>query len=94
MTPIADTDRPCLLRGVRLHRDPVRGALMLLAPEKAVQLDAVGEAILTRVDGCATLAAIVDDLAVAYAAPRAQIDTDVRRFLDALRAKVWLGLAT
>ena len=87
---IQPSDRPYLPRGVRLHQDRVRGSTVLLAPEKAVALDAIGEAILTRVTGAATLAQIVTDLADAYDAPRDQIETDVQTFLQGLRARVFL----
>ena len=84
------TDRPYLPRGVRLAQDKVRGGTVLLAPEKAVALDAIGEAILTRVTGDASFADIVTDLATTYNAPRDQIETDVQTFLQGLRARVFL----
>ncbi|WP_319824435.1 pyrroloquinoline quinone biosynthesis peptide chaperone PqqD [Thalassovita sp.] len=87
---IAPHERPYLPRGVRLAWDRVRGQTVLLAPEKAVALDAVGEAILARVTGTETLAQIVADLAATYAAPEDQIMADVQRFLMALRARVFL----
>ncbi|MCE8555326.1 pyrroloquinoline quinone biosynthesis peptide chaperone PqqD [Ruegeria pomeroyi] len=87
---LAPTDRPYLPRGVRLVADRVRGCLVLLAPEKAVALDPVGEAILSRVDGQTSLAALVDQLAAAYDAPRAEIEKDVQAFLQGLRARMFL----
>ncbi|MCE8514310.1 pyrroloquinoline quinone biosynthesis peptide chaperone PqqD [Ruegeria pomeroyi] len=87
---LAPTDRPYLPRGVRLVADRVRGGLVLLAPEKAVALDAVGEAILSRMDGQTSLAALVDQLAAAYDAPRAEIEKDVQAFLQGLRARMFL----
>ena len=87
---LAPTDRPYLPRGVRLVTDRVRGGVVLLAPEKAVALDAVGEAILSRVDGQTSLASLVDHLATAYDAPRAQIEKDVQAFLKGLRARMFL----
>nr|WP_246026608.1 pyrroloquinoline quinone biosynthesis peptide chaperone PqqD [Paracoccus luteus] len=74
---------PFLPRGVRLARDHVRDMAILQAPERAMQLDAVGQAILTALDG-RTLGAIVADLAARYAAPAEQIDADVRQFLQGL----------
>ncbi len=38
---------PLLPRGVRLHDDRVRGVPVLLGPERAVILDAIGQAILS-----------------------------------------------
>ncbi|MDQ2089696.1 pyrroloquinoline quinone biosynthesis peptide chaperone PqqD [Marimonas arenosa] len=87
---LAPTDRPRLPRGVRLAQDRVRGGMVLLAPEKAIALDAIGEAILTRVTGDATFAEIVSDLADTYSAPRDQIESDVQAFLQSLRARVFL----
>lgn len=85
-------DRPYLPRGVRVAPDRVRGGTVLLAPEKAMALDAIGEAILVRVTGAATFAEIVADLAATYDAPEAQIAGDVQRFLTGLRARVFLGV--
>lgn len=83
-------DRPYLPRGVRLHDDRVRGSTVLLAPEKAVELDQIGVAILTRVTGDASFAQIIEDLAQTYNAPAAQIEEDVQRFLVGLRARLYL----
>lgn len=74
---------PFLPRGVRLAQDRVRGMAILQAPERAMQLDPVGEAILAALDG-RPLRAIVADLAARYAAPADQIDADVRAFLQGL----------
>jgi len=54
------------------------------APERAVKLDAIAAAILERVDGQRSLTDIVDALAADFAAPRDQIDKDVRSFLTDL----------
>jgi pyrroloquinoline quinone biosynthesis protein D len=87
---LAPQDRPYLPRGVRLHEDRVRGHMVLLAPEKAIELDAIGVAILSRVTGEARFADIVADLAETYQAPEAQIETDVQRFLMSLRARLYV----
>jgi len=87
---LAPEDRPYLPRGVRLHDDRVRGSTVLLAPEKAVDLDQIGVAILTRVNGDATFAQIIADLAQTYNAPAQQIEEDVQRFLVGLRARLYL----
>ncbi|THD71731.1 pyrroloquinoline quinone biosynthesis peptide chaperone PqqD [Thalassobius vesicularis] len=87
---IAPHERPYLPRGVRLMRDKLRDQTVLLAPEKAVALDMVGEAILTRVNGVNSLDEIVTDLAQTYNAPRDQIAGDVQRFLQGLRARIFL----
>ena len=71
-------------------RDSVRNQTVLLAPEKAVALDMVGEAILTRVNGADSLEDIITDLANTFQAPRDQIAGDVQTFLQGLRARVFL----
>ena len=60
---ILPDDIPYLPRGVRLADDRVRGIRVLQAPERAMQLDAIGDAILSR-RGMGTsyhLAVVVDD---------------------------------
>ena len=84
---IPDTAVPRLPRGVRLRRDEARGGWVLLAPERILQPDAVAVEILTRVDGRASLAQIVDSLVAAFSAERARIEADVRGFLGNLAEK-------
>lgn len=79
--------RPRLPRGVRVHRDRVRGVWVLLAPERVLRLDDIGLAILREVDGEATLAEIAARLAARYGAPEAQVAKDAGAFLDGLRAR-------
>jgi pyrroloquinoline quinone biosynthesis protein D len=64
-------DVPRLPRGVRLRFDEVRKAHVLLAPERAFDLDAVAADVLGLVDGARSVDAIVDALAVKYAEDRA-----------------------
>ncbi len=85
-------DRPFLPRGVRIIDDRVRGGKVLLAPEKAVALDAIGEAILSRVDGETRFDALIADLAATYDAPAEQITGDVQTFLVGLRARMFLAV--
>ncbi|GHG12865.1 pyrroloquinoline quinone biosynthesis peptide chaperone PqqD [Paracoccus aerius] len=77
-------DIPYLPRGVRLQDDRVRGIRVLQAPERAMQLDAIGDAILGELDGSRSMAAIVSTLAARYNAPEDQIAGDVRDFLTGL----------
>lgn len=84
---------PALPRGVRLHADRVRGATVLLAPERVLTIDAVGEAILTRVDGRRSIAEIAEDLARSFAAPREVIEPDVIDFLADLAGKRMVDFA-
>ena len=85
--PLPPTARPRLRKGVRMVRDEVRKTWMLLAPERVFQSDAIASDILRRCDGKATLAAIVDDLAKEYGAPRERIEQDVTRMLGGLAEK-------
>lgn len=75
---------PYLPRGVRLHDDRVRGIRVLLAPERAIQLDAVGDAILSALDGQRSLADVILALCERYAAPAEQIEGDVQEFIAGL----------
>ena len=84
---VPDSAVPRLPRGVRFRRDEARGGWVLLAPERILQPDPVAVEILTRIDGAATLGAIVDSLSVAFNADRARIDADVRAFLGGLVEK-------
>lgn len=81
---IAPHDIPYLPRGVRLEKDRVRGIRVLQAPERALQLDQIGEAILSELDGARSLEMIVADLAARYDAPVDQIAGDVCDFLTGL----------
>ncbi|MAM56079.1 MAG: pyrroloquinoline quinone biosynthesis peptide chaperone PqqD [Salinicola sp.] len=74
-------------RGVRLREDKARGGWVLLAPERVFQLDPIAQQVLTRVDGERDIAAIVDDLAETFAAPRERILVDVRAMLADLITK-------
>lgn len=81
---IGPDDIPYLPRGVRLQGDRVRGIRVLQAPERAMQLDPIGDAILSELDGTRSMGAIVRDLAARYNAPEDQIAGDVRDFLTGL----------
>lgn len=85
-------DIPVLPRGVRLHFDKVRDAWVLLAPERAITLDAIGHAILSEVDGTRNFGEITSTLAERYAAPPEQIAADSAGFLDALRSRRFLDV--
>ncbi len=71
-------------RGVRLHEDRVRGGFVLLAPERAIALDPVGHAILSRIDGVRDFRAIVSDLAATFGAPADQVAADSAEFIESL----------
>ena len=89
---IGDDTIPVLPRGVRLREDQARGGFTLMAPERVLKLDPIANEVLKRVDGTATVAVIVDDLARTFAADRAQIDRDVKSMLQGLADKRLLDL--
>lgn len=87
----ADT-KPRLPRGVRLTHNEAHGGWVLLAPERIFKADTIAAEILKRCTGDATFAAIVDDLAVTFSAPRDRIQTDVGNLLRSLADKRLLEL--
>ena len=86
-------DVPSMPRGVRIHIDKVRENWVLLAPERAVNLDPVGHAILQEVDGVRSFGEITAALAEKYEAPPDQIREDSAGFLSALRNRRFLDVA-
>ena len=91
-TAIAPEARPRLPRGVRLVHNEAQGGWVLLAPERVFKADAIAVEVVKRCTGEATLAAIVDDLATTYAAPRERILADVTALLRGLADKKLLEL--
>jgi pyrroloquinoline quinone biosynthesis protein D len=84
VTGIEDTAIPILPRGVRLHEDKVRGGWVLLAPERTIDLDVIGIAILREIDGDRSFGDVVSGLAAKYNAPVDQIKGDVAEFITGL----------
>jgi pyrroloquinoline quinone biosynthesis protein D len=89
---IADDSVPRLPRGVRLIDSPAQGGIVLLAPERVFKPDAIAIEILKRCNGAATIAAIADELATAYSAPRDRVLADVKTLLGSLADKQLLEL--
>jgi pyrroloquinoline quinone biosynthesis protein D len=89
---IAADARPRLPRGVRLVHNESQGGWVLLAPERVFKADAIAAEIVKRCTGEATFAAIVDDLAKTYAAPRERVLADVTALLRGLADKRLLEL--
>ena len=87
MSAVTGATVPRLPRGVRLHFDAVRDAHVLLAPERAFNLDANAVAVLRLVDGARTVNAIAAELARSYAADAAVIERDVALMIGGLVAK-------
>lgn len=92
-TPIIVSDsHPRLPPGVRLVYNEAQGGYVLLAPERVFKADAIAAEVLKRCTGQASLAAIVDDLAAAFKAPRARVLADVTALLGGLAEKRLLDL--
>lgn len=92
MTGVPDDAVPKLPRGVKLREDKARGGWTLMAPERIIKLDPIAHEILKTVDGARNVAAVVDDLAARFNAPRDQIDRDVKAMLASLAEKRFLDL--
>ncbi len=84
--------RPRLPRGVRLVHNEAQGGWVLLAPERVFKADAIAAEVVKRCNGDTTFAAIVDDLAKAFSAPRERILADVTPLLRGLADKRLLEL--
>src|SRR5881409_1153891 len=69
-TVIPPDARPRLPRGVRLVHNEAQGGWVLLAPERVFKADQIAAEVVKRCTGEASFAAIVDDLAATFAAPR------------------------
>jgi pyrroloquinoline quinone biosynthesis protein D len=91
-TPIASDARPRLPHGVRLVHSEAQGGWVLLAPERVFKADAIAAEIVKRCTGDSTFAAIVDDLAQTYSAPRDRVLADVTVMLRGLADKKLLEL--
>jgi pyrroloquinoline quinone biosynthesis protein D len=89
---IAPDARPRLPRGVRLVHNETQGGWILLAPERVFKADAIAVEIVKRCTGEASFAAIVDDLAKAFTAPRERILADATAMLRGLADKKLLEL--
>jgi len=89
---IAADARPRLPRGVRLVHNEAQGGWLLLAPERVFKADAIAAEIVKRCTGEATFAAIVDDLAKTFSAPRERVLADATALLRGLADKKLLEL--
>jgi pyrroloquinoline quinone biosynthesis protein D len=89
---ISPDARPRLPHGVRLVHNEAHGGWVLLAPERVFKADAIAVEIIKRCTGETTLAAIVDDLATTFSAPRERVLGDVTALLRGLADKRLLEL--
>jgi pyrroloquinoline quinone biosynthesis protein D len=75
-----------------LVHNEAHGGWVLLAPERVFKADAIAVEIIKRCTGETTLAAIVDDLATTFSAPRERVLVDVTALLRGLADKRLLEL--
>jgi pyrroloquinoline quinone biosynthesis protein D len=78
---------PKLARGMKLREDKARAQWVVLGPERMFVPDEIALEVIRLLDGRRSLAAIADDLAARYAAPRAEILADIAALLDDLAAR-------
>ena len=81
--------RPLLARGVVLRHDRVRGADLLLLPERVVVLHGRAGRVLGLCDGCRTVDGIVAELCADF--PGAPVASEVPEFLHRLCEEGWLA---
>ena len=84
---IGPASRPAFARYARLHRDQARERFVILAPERAYEVDPIGLAVLGLCDGERSLSDIAAHLAQTYSAPVEVIARDVARLLQDLADK-------
>ena len=84
---ISMESRPAFARWARRHRDQARRREVILAPERAYEINAVGEAVLSLCDGKRRVADMVSHLAAIYSAPVDLISRDVTNLLQGLADK-------
>ena len=85
---LASDSVPRLAPHRRLRLDPQRGVWTVQAPERCFILDETAYAILSRCDGQASMAVIIQSLCAAFPdAPRDTIASDVTQLLQDLADK-------
>jgi pyrroloquinoline quinone biosynthesis protein D len=87
---VSEACRPVLPRHAKLKFDETRQVWVILAPERVLAPDEIAVEVLRLCDGVRNVAAIVDELAAKYAAPRTNICTDVIAMLQDLADKGFL----
>lgn len=89
MKAAAGTDwRPALAPAIVQRHDLVRGADLLVLPERVVVLVGRAGTVVGLCDGTRSVRGIVDELAERF--PGAPVASDVPSFLDRLRQEGWL----
>lgn len=91
MTALSAGSVPHLPRGVRLHHDRIRNTHVLLAPERAFDLDDIALEVLRLVDGQRSIREIAGALAARYDAEQGVIEADVIDMLNGLANRRIVG---
>lgn len=86
---VTEASRPVLPRHAQLKFDKTRERWVILAPERVLAPDEIAVEVLQLCDG-RSVAQMVDQLAVKYAAPREDIGADVVGMLQDLADKGFL----
>jgi pyrroloquinoline quinone biosynthesis protein D len=87
---VSEDSRPVLPRHTKLKYDETRQVWVILAPERVLAPDEIAVEVLQLCDGARSVAEMIDQLAVKYAAPRDTIATDVVAMLQDLADKGFL----
>jgi pyrroloquinoline quinone biosynthesis protein D len=85
---VTSLSKPRLVRKARLRYEEVRGADLLLLPERVVKLNPTGAAILRLCDGERTVVEIVHELEAQFA--RTGLEPEVLQFLDRVSEQGWI----
>lgn len=83
-----DATVPELARQFRFQWEPAQQAHVLLFPEGMIKLGGSAGEIMKRVDGKASVGAIIAELQKAF--PGADLRADVVQFLEEAHAKGWI----
>ena len=84
---IAPERKPAFTRFARLHEDRVRERHVVLAPERAYEIDPISLAVLRLLDGERTVGTIAAELAARFDAPQDVVLRDVTHLLQGLADK-------
>ena len=87
---VSETSRPVLPRHAKLKFDETRQVWVILAPERVLAPDEIAVEVLKLCDGVRSVADLVEQLAIKYAAPRDAISADVVAMLQDLADKGFL----
>jgi pyrroloquinoline quinone biosynthesis protein D len=88
---LAAEDVPVIPPRFRLQWEPAQSAHVLLYPEGMVKLSDSAAHILRRVDGTASVSAIIHELERNF--PGADLKADVLEFLNIARERGWIEIS-